>query len=104
LRERGDGQLAVGDRAGEEDRGHHQRGRDRPQDEWPRRVHVRGLFAAPSASGARTCTVAPARSLSTPSTTTTSLAASPDSTDTSAPVVGPIATGRTSTVWSGFTT
>ena len=39
LRQRRDRQLAVGDDAGQQDRRHQQRGRDRPQDERARRIH-----------------------------------------------------------------
>src|SRR5439155_24800871 len=89
--------------ARQQDGGHQARGRDRPQDEGPRRVHAPGL-AAPLRSGARTWTALPPRSFSTPSTTTASSGARPVSIAVSVPVVGPTVTGRTSTVWSGFTT
>ncbi len=39
LRQCGDRQLRVGDDPYEHDRGHQQRGRDRPQNKWARRTH-----------------------------------------------------------------
>src|SRR5262249_13985593 len=113
LRERGHRQLAIGDDAGEQDRDHQERGRDRAEDEEPG-IHAPGVGAggcsfagrsgAPAVgSSVCTCTALPARSLSTPFTTTSSPAVTPPSTATSVPSVGPGDSGRTSTVWSGFT-
>ena len=39
LRQRGDRQLGEGDDADQQDGGHQQRGRDRPQNKWARRTH-----------------------------------------------------------------
>src|SRR6266404_2225184 len=88
LRQRGNGQLTVGDGAGQHDGRHQQRRRDGPEASPP---------------GVLTCTVLPARSLSTPSMTITSPADKPASIAASVADVGPRVTWRTSTVWSGFT-
>src|SRR5256885_7389193 len=97
-----------------------QRGRDRPQDEKPRRVHPPSLLRRcplpaplldplPSAGGlisgraAATSTAAPGRSRSMPSTTTRSPAARPSVTATVFPSVGPSFTRRGATVLSALT-
>jgi hypothetical protein len=90
----GDREQAVGEGAPQQQRGHEQGRRDRPQDEGARQVHgpFRGAMAAPS------------RSRSAPSTTTCSPTCSPCSIDTSSPSVTPTVTCRTPTVRSGRST
>src|SRR4029077_16466876 len=101
----------VGDRAGKQDRDHQERGRDRPQDEQPRRAHGPSLrrrlpspFAgALSSSGAAAAarseisTLAPSRKRLL-STTTGSPGARPLSIETISPSLTPRTTFRSSTV------
>ena len=100
LRQRGDRQLLVRHGAGQQDRGHEQRGRNRPQDELAGQVHFCGPFAPVVCSS----TFAPSRRRSAPSTTIRSPGATPSRIDWSSPWAGPMDTGRISAVLSGFTT
>src|SRR5581483_4077930 len=98
LRQRRHGQLAVRGEADEDEPGREERGGDRAQDEDAGGIHAPGAGIAPAAG--RSCTTLPARSLSTPSTTTTSSGTRPVSTTASSPSCGPTVTGRTATVRS----
>src|SRR6202040_4384270 len=90
----GDRRSTVGEGARQQEGGHEQGRRDRPQDERARQVH--GPF--------RSAMAAPSRRRSAPSTTTCSPTARPRSIDTSSPSVTPTPTWRTATVRSGRTT
>src|SRR5262249_47709524 len=94
LGEGGDGELPVGEGAGQQDRCHEQRGSDRAEDEEPGRVHELSLACAPLPCS-RSATVLPSRSRSAPSTTTSSPAERPLSTDALSPSMTPTWTWRT---------
>src|SRR5262249_3631395 len=93
------GKLSISHKARQKDCRHQQRCGNRPQDEWSRRAHS----PSPGPPGPEvTCTLLPARSLSTPSTTTGSPSDTPLSIEAVSPSMVPTFTCRTSTVWSGF--
>src|SRR5262249_10096243 len=89
LGQRGDGQLRVGYDAGQENRGHRERGRDRPQNKLAGRVHREAFRLEGGGAGLATVTGVWSCNFSKPEVTTWVPAESP-STAVIPPSVAPI--------------
>src|SRR5581483_575365 len=104
IREVAHREAPVRDHAGDQDRDHDERGRDRAADERTREVHPGAPVAAGlTPASCLTTTGRPGARRIWPSVTTRSPGATPDAMTTSSPVAIPTSTGRDST-WSSAPT